>query len=88
MYGLKQGPRAWYSRVDSLFLQNDFRRSQNDLTLYVKDCGNGKRIIVSLYVDDLLITGNDIDEINKFKKSMLQVFEMTDLGLMKYFLGM
>jgi hypothetical protein len=88
LYGLKQAPRAWYSRIDSHFLQNDFRRSQNEPTLYVKDCGNGKRIIVSLYVDDLLITGNDIDEINKFKKSMLQVFEMTDLGLMKYFLGM
>lgn len=88
LYGLKQAPRAWYSRIDSHFLQNDFRRSQNEPTLYVKECGNGKRIIVSLYVDDLLITGNDIDEINKFKKSMLQVFEMTDLGLMKYFLGM
>jgi len=85
LYGLKQAPRAWYNRIDSHFLQNDFRRSQNEPTLY---CGNGKRIIVSLYVDDLLITGNDIDEIKKFKKSMLQVFETTDLGLMKYFLGM
>ena len=67
LYGLKQAPRAWYNRIDSHFLQNDFRRSQNEPTLYVKDCSNGKRIIVSLYVDDLLITGNYIDEINKFK---------------------
>ena len=42
----------------------------------------------SLYVDDLLVTGDDVLEIAKFKKSMLQVFEMTDIGMMKYFLGM
>ncbi|KAK2404761.1 putative mitochondrial protein [Trifolium repens] len=88
LYGLKQAPRAWYSRIDSHFLQNDFKRSQNEPTLYVKDCGNEKKLIVSLYVDDLLVTGDDIHVINNFKKSMLQAFEMTDLGEMKYFLGM
>jgi len=67
-------PRAWYNRIDSHFLQNDFRRSQNESTLYVKECDFGKQIIVSLYVDDLLVTGDDVDEIDKFKSSMLQVF--------------
>jgi hypothetical protein len=51
----------------------------------VKDCDNGKMIIVSLDVDDLLIIGDDIDKIKKFKKSMLLVFEMTELGEMKHF---
>lgn len=88
LYGLKQAPRARYSIIDSHFLQNDFRRSQNEPTLYVKDCGNGKKVVVSLYVDDLLVIGDDIDEIANFKRSMLQVFEMTDLGVMRYFLGM
>jgi len=88
LYGLKQAPRAWYSRIDDHFLQNGFRRSPNEPTLYVKACGNGKKLIVSLYVDDLLVTGDDIQEIDKFKMSMLQVFEMTDLGVMNYFLGM
>jgi len=45
----------------------------------VKGCDTRKRIIVSLYVNDLLIIGDDIDKINKFKKSMLLVFEMTNL---------
>lgn len=83
--GLKQALRAWYNIIDSHFLQNDFRRSQNEHTLCVKGCGNGKKIIVSLYVDDFLVTCDDVDEIGKFKSGMLQVFEMTDLGEMKYF---
>ncbi|KAK5795584.1 hypothetical protein PVK06_036853 [Gossypium arboreum] len=45
-------------------------------------------LIVSLYVDDLLITGCKGELIEDFKKQMLDVFEMTDLGLMTYFLGM
>nr|KYP76214.1 Copia protein [Cajanus cajan] len=88
LYGLKQAPRAWYSRIDSHFLQINSRRSQNEPTLYVKDCGNGKKIVVFLYVDDLLITSDGVDEIEEFKNSMLQVFEMTYLGVMRYFLGM
>lgn len=56
--------------------------------LYEKDCSNGKKTGVSVYVDDLLVIGNDADEIDKFKKSMLQVFEMINLGVMVYFLGM
>ena len=41
LYGLKQAPRAWYSRIDDHFLQNGFRRSSIEPTLYVKACGNG-----------------------------------------------
>ena len=45
-------------------------------------------IIVSIYVDDLLVTGNEEKLIMEFKVEMLRVFEMTDLGLMSFFLGM
>nr|KYP60506.1 Retrovirus-related Pol polyprotein from transposon TNT 1-94 [Cajanus cajan] len=78
LYGLKQALRVWYNIVDSHFLQNDFKRGQNELTLYMKDCGNRKKVVVSFYVDDLLIIGDDVDEIEEFKKSMLQVFEMQE----------
>ena len=44
--------------------------------------------MVSLYVDDLFVTGNNPSMINKFKVEMMKVFEMTDLGEMSYFLGM
>ena len=45
-------------------------------------------LVVSLYVDDLLITGSSAKLIDEFKLDMMQVFEMIDLGLMTYFLGM
>lgn len=44
-------------------------------------------LIVFLYVDDLIYTGNDSAMIENFKQSMMLEFEMTDLGKMHYFLG-
>jgi len=41
-----------------------------------------------IYVDDLLITGSDLIEIEKFETTLMSEFEMTDLGRVKYFLGM
>ena len=88
LYGLKQAPRAWYSKVDSHLLQCGFTRSENEATLYVKKAKNGDLLIVSIYVDDMLVTGNDPRLISEFKKEMEDVFEMSDLGHMTYFLGM
>ncbi|KAH9782217.1 hypothetical protein KPL71_008805 [Citrus sinensis] len=60
---------------------------------YVKegeeDKHNGADIlIISLYVDDLLVTGNKKCVVEEFKQEMMEIFEMTDLGLMTFFLGM
>ena len=44
-------------------------------------------MIVSIYVDDLIYTSNDEDMISGFKNSMMKVFDMTDLGRMRFFLG-
>jgi hypothetical protein len=89
LYGLKQAPRSWYSRIDA-YLQNlGFTRSLSESTLYVKKA-EGQILVVSLYVDDLLITGScreQIDyvddllitgscreQIDKFKEEMKSVF--------------
>ncbi|XP_020263962.1 uncharacterized protein LOC109839911 [Asparagus officinalis] len=87
LYGLKQAPRAWYSRIDVHLLSLGFVKSLSEATLYVKH-KDDDILIVSLYVDDLLVTGNNIMLVEEFKQEMMQVFEMTDLGLMTYFLGM
>ena len=84
LYGLKQAPRAWYSKVDLVHL--GFHKSQSELTLYVKHQGTNI-LVISLYVDDMLVTGSNVEEINWFKLEMKKVFEMTDLGLMSCFLG-
>ena len=56
-------------------------------TLYIKSRGNGDMLIISLYVDDLIYTGSSRELIVEFKNNMIKKFEMTDLGMMIYFLG-
>ena len=87
LYGLKQAHRAWYSRIDEHLLNLSFVKSLSEATLYIKQKDNDM-LIVSLYVDDLLVTGNNELLVEEFKHEMMNVFEMTDLGLMTYFLGM
>ncbi|KAK4395665.1 Retrovirus-related Pol polyprotein from transposon RE2 [Sesamum angolense] len=86
LYGLKQAPRAWYSRIDKYFMDRGFRRSLSVPTLYIKSQGNDT-LIVSLYVDDLIYTRNNEKMIQDFKEDMMKTFEMSDLGLMHFFLG-
>ena len=55
LYGLKQAPRAWYSRIDDYLKELGFAKSLSESTLYAKS-SNAGILIVSLYVDDLLVT--------------------------------
>jgi hypothetical protein len=87
LYGLKQAPRAWYKKIDSYFIQNGFQRCPFEHTLYIKFIDPGDVLIVCLYVDDLIFTGNNSKMIVEFREAMIRCFEMTDLGLMSYFLG-
>ncbi|KAK2442007.1 putative mitochondrial protein [Trifolium repens] len=86
LYGLKQAPRAWYSKIEAYFAKENFIKCPHEHTLFVKKDGE-KVLIVSLYVDDLIFTGNDSKMFQSFKESMKNVFDMTDLGRMRYFLG-
>lgn len=54
---------------------------------YVKIGDGGKMLILCLYVDDLIYTGNDSAMFENFKKSMMVEFDKTDLGIMHYFLN-
>ena len=86
LYGLKQAPRDWYSKINEHFLKEGFTRSPYDPDLYVKYC-NGDIIIVVLYVDDLIITGSKVSHVYDCKGQLKKVFDVTDLGLLHYFLG-
>lgn len=86
LYGLKQAPRAWFSRIEEYFVKDGFMKSQNEETLFLKT-EHGNTLIVSVYVDDLIYTGNNLKMMEEFKKSMQKEFDMTDLGKMRYFLG-
>jgi hypothetical protein len=86
LYGLKQAPRAWFSRIEGYFKKEGLKRSEYDHTLFYKQSEN-QLLIVSLYVDDLIITGSDNQMCTKFIELMKKEFEMTDMGRMKFFLG-
>eukprot|EP00253_Pinus_taeda_P017055 PITA_17055 len=86
LYGLKQAPRARYNRIDAYLIENGFHKCDGEPTLYIKE-NDGKIIIVVLYVHDLIFTSNDASLIADFKEVMKSEFEMTDLGFLRYFLG-
>ncbi|XP_015167259.1 uncharacterized mitochondrial protein AtMg00810-like [Solanum tuberosum] len=73
--------------MDNHLIQIGFSRSQSEATLYVKVTA-GESLIVSIYVHDILVTGSKIEPIQRFKDTMEKIFQMTNLGVMKYFLGM
>ncbi|KAJ8767923.1 hypothetical protein K2173_020863 [Erythroxylum novogranatense] len=70
--------------VKSAFLHGDLKEEH---TLFIKNENGGKMLIVCLYVNDLIYTGNNTVMFGSFKKSMMAKFEMFDLGKMHYFLG-
>ena len=76
MYGLKQAPKAQYNRVDSYFMKQGFKRSDSEPTLNKKKNETKMYIIISFYVNDLLIIGKDAKYLKKFKMDMSTRFEM------------
>ncbi|CAL9021001.1 unnamed protein product, partial [Prunus brigantina] len=87
LYGLKHAPRAWYTRIDSYFIEHKFQRCPYEHTLYVKNNQQGDVVIVCVYVDDLIITSNNMRLIAEFREALASQFEMIDMGLMSYFLS-
>jgi hypothetical protein len=83
IYGLKQVPRAWYSKMDNFLITNGFSRCQSDPNVYTKKLGN-HRIILFLYVDDLILTSSDSKLLNHVKTRLENKFEMTDFGFLHY----
>jgi hypothetical protein len=86
LYGLKQAPRAWYARIDSYLIRLGFSKSHANPNLYYKVVNNAP-VILLLYVDDLFLTGEE-SLITQCKKELASEFDMKDLGLMHYYLGL
>ena len=86
LYGLKQVPRVWNSKLNKTMSDLGFSRSKLDTALYHKGSEKTK-LLVGIYVDELIITVLSEEQINKFKEEMMRTFEMTDLGLLNSYLG-
>ena len=86
LYGFKQPPRAWYSRIDNYLLSMGFVKGEADSNLYFLLVGDDPLILV-LYVDDLFLIGAE-RLIKECKEDLDMEFEMKDIRLMHYFLGL
>lgn len=86
LYKLKQVLQGWYSKIDSYFAKNDFHMSANEPILNIKSYGNDF-FVVCLYIDGMVYRRNSIEMMNAFRNSIMNAFEMIDLGLLYYFQG-
>ena len=86
LYGLKQTPRAWFAKFSSTISQHDFSGNSFDTALFLRRSGHGITILL-LFVDDMFITGDDMQGIQDLKHFLGLQFEMKDLGPLNYFLG-
>ena len=86
LYGLKQAPRAWFEKFSSTISQHGFSSSSFDTTLFLRRSDHGTTILL-LYVDDMIIIGDDMQGIQDLKLFLGSQFEMKDLGPLNYFLG-
>jgi len=74
LYGLKQAQQAWFAKFSSTILHFGFHSSPHDNALFIHLINNGC-IILLLYVNEMIITGDDLQEIQDLKQSLCQVFE-------------
>ena len=86
LYGLKQAPHAWYTQIDSHFTRLGFTKIEADENLY-QIVVEGKLLIIFLYVDDLILI-SDEQLIHSCREDLSREFEMKDMGLLHYFLGL
>ncbi|RVW67612.1 Retrovirus-related Pol polyprotein from transposon RE1 [Vitis vinifera] len=86
LYGLKQSPRAWFGRFTKSMRAFGYRQSNSDHTLFLKK-QHGKITTLIVYVDDMVVIGNDPEERKALQNYLSREFEMKDLGPLKYFLG-
>jgi hypothetical protein len=86
LYGLRQDPRAWNAKLDQTLRALGFTNSNSEHAVYTRGHGSS-RLLVGVYVDDLIITGSDASEIDTFKLQMQGQFKMSDLGLLSFYLG-
>ena len=87
LYGLKQSPRAWFEKFSSTLLASGYSQSEGDHTLFFKRGRDSKIAILIVYVDDIIVIGNDIEEIRNLKRHLTSNFDIKSLGQLTYFLG-
>ncbi|KAI3735245.1 hypothetical protein L6452_14737 [Arctium lappa] len=86
IYGLKQASRSWNHRFDEAIKEFGFSKNEDEPCLYKKVSGSTVSFLL-LYVDDILLIGNDIPTLDSVKAWLGKCFSMKDLGEVAYVLG-
>ncbi|KAL8119074.1 hypothetical protein AgCh_016538 [Apium graveolens] len=87
LYGLKQAPRCWFVKLSDALLKFGFQQARCDHSLFFLI--SGKSIVTLLvYVDDMILSGNDVNLVRLVKDFLATKFRIKDLGALKYFLGL
>ncbi|KAM0047020.1 putative RNA-directed DNA polymerase [Helianthus debilis subsp. tardiflorus] len=86
LYGLRQAPRAWNTKLNNILLDMKFRRCSQEQAVYQRTIGTDV-LLIGVYVDDLIATGSNLKLIMEFKRGMAKNFEMSDLGKLTNYLG-
>ncbi|XP_052114160.1 uncharacterized mitochondrial protein AtMg00810-like [Arachis duranensis] len=87
LYGLKQAPLEWFDKFNTTICSLGFTSSPHENVLFIHKSERGV-VLLLLYVDDMIITGNNVDGISDLKASLHRTFEMKDLGSLNYFLSL
>ena len=86
LYGLRHVPQAWNAKHDSTLLSLKFKYCAFKHGMYTHDHGE-QRLIVRVYVNDLIITGGDMEVLRRFNREMSKNFKMSDLGVLNYYVS-
>ncbi|KAJ0946635.1 putative RNA-directed DNA polymerase [Helianthus annuus] len=86
LYGLKQAPRAWFNRLTMALHSLGFKGSKTDPSLFIYS-SKGTLLYMLVYVDDIILTGNNPSLIDQVIHSLGTTFAIQDLGSLSYFLG-
>ena len=88
LYGLKQSPRAWFERFTKSIKIYGFTQGQADHTMVFKHSAGGKIIVLIVYVDGIILMGDNIEEQEQVNKVLAKEFEIKELDQLRHFLKM
>jgi hypothetical protein len=86
LYGLKQAPRAWYEYLRDFLIENSFRIGKADSTLFTRKIGKDL-FVCQIYVDDIIFGSTNKSFYNEFSKIMMDMFEMSMMSVLTFFIG-
>ncbi|KAJ4720471.1 Retrovirus-related Pol polyprotein from transposon TNT 1-94 [Melia azedarach] len=86
LYGLKQAPRAWFEKLKNALKSWGFNNSRCDTSLFFRRI-NMDLVVILIYVDDIIVTGNNTNQIEETVQKLHSNFALKDLGQLHFFLG-